>query len=224
MSTAETGSVADYFKNGEVYGAGLIGMNFPNSFSGVQSTAQPGVQISNLTLQNNPIYEGKLGYYSPPIWEKVRFGAELSYSFTNPNSKQQPVTVTASGTSFTNTTPGFHTRLSVFASHFLVRYDGLGDWSPALKYFSPYGGIGPAIGWFRVANDAGSAANTTLGYSAVYGVRVKTPLEHVAVWVEGSHRSFSPTFGKDVQLKGDYSDNAVKIGFSVYWTGDKSVW
>lgn len=223
-STTEPWSLSDYFKSGELYGAGLIGMNFPTSFSSVQSTEQPGLQFSNLNVQNNPIYEGKLGYYCPPIWGKVRFGGELSYSFTNPNFKQQPVTATFSGSSFTDTTPGSHVRLSTFAYHFLVRYDGLGDWSPALKHFSPYGGIGPAIGWFRVASDAGSAANTTLGYSAVYGVRMKTPLEHVAFWLEGSHRSFSPTFGKDVQLKGDYSDNAVKVGVSVYWTGDKSAW
>jgi hypothetical protein len=223
-STTEPWSLADYFKSGELYGAGLIGMNVPTSLSSVQSTQLPGLQFSDLKLQNNPIYEGKLGYYFPPIGEKVRLGGEVSYSFTNPNIKQQPVTATFGGSSFTDTTPGFHTRLSTLAYHFLLRWDGLGDLSPALKNFSPYGGIGPAIGWFRVANDAGSAANTTLGYSAVYGVRWKTSLEHVAIWLEGSHRSFSPTLGKDVLLKGDYSDNAVKIGVSVYWTGDKSAW
>ena len=222
---AESWNVADYFKSGEFYVAGLIGYNLPNSFSSVQSTQQPGLQISNLNLQNNPIYEGKLGYYFPPIGEKVRLGGEISYSFTNPNIKQQPITATFAGSSFTtDTTPGAHVRLSTFAYHFLARYDGLGDWLPALKGISPYGGIGPAIGWFRAASGPDSAANTTLGYSAVYGVRWQTPLEHVAFWLEGSHRSFSPTFGKDFQLKGDYSDNAIKIGVSVYFTGDKSAW
>ena len=129
------------------------------------------MRFTPFELQNNLLYEGKIGYYCPPIIEKVRLGGELSVSFTNPNVKQQPTTVTFGGASFPTTISGSHMRLWTFSYHFLVRWDGLGNVAPALKDISPYEGIGPSIAWFRVADDSGSAANTTLGYSAVYGLR-----------------------------------------------------
>jgi hypothetical protein len=221
---SESWTLGSYFKRGEFYAAGLIGYNFPNRLSDVRDAQNSSVHLSPLNLQNNLLYEGKIGYYCPPVWEQVRIGGELSVSFTNPNIKQQDTTISFPGGSVTGPLTGSHMRLWTFSYHFLLRWDGLGNVVPALKDISPYGGIGPSIGWFRIADDTGSGASTTLGYSAVYGLRWQTPIEHVGAWIEGSHRSYSPTFGKDVQLKGDYSDNSVKVGISFYWTGDQSKW
>src|SRR5256885_741344 len=79
----------------EMYVAGQVGVNIPQSLSNVQWSAG-GVTVggNDLSLQNSLMYGAKAGYYFDTLkWYKFNLGVETEVFNSQPNIKPQNLTI-----------------------------------------------------------------------------------------------------------------------------------
>jgi hypothetical protein len=109
------------------------------------------------------MYGAKLGYYFNSLkW----LGVETEVFNTNPNSKQQTVTVSGGGVSGTQTLAGPDIRVLTWAPiDVVVRYQA--------GKFEPYAGVGMGVFFARVHDGASgeSSSSTKVGLNTQLGVR-----------------------------------------------------
>lgn len=144
------------------------GVAFPQSLSNVtEPSGFATVHYSDLKLQTGPMVGMKLGFWGSERDTIARwFGVELDGSYTQTKIKEQPATVSVGAFRLNGLVDETRVKLMTGAVHFLVRFPQ----GP----IQPYVGAGPALVYARVSDSYSfSAANsTTLGLSAVGGVRV----------------------------------------------------
>jgi opacity protein-like surface antigen len=143
-----------YLASAEMYLAGHVGWSMPNDFRDVEGTKGfTGLTLSDLTLQNNLLYGGKLGYFFDSLkW----LGVELEAFNATPHLKQQTVSASVFGTNVPlRTMSGGLLRVTTVALNAVVRYPG--------ERVQPYAGVG--IGGF-FANLEGEG-ETAVGLNAL---------------------------------------------------------
>jgi opacity protein-like surface antigen len=199
----------------EMYIAGQLGVTIPNSFSNVEGVdSAAGLRVSDLKLQNSFMYGAKLGYY----FDRLKWlGLETEVYNTNPNSKQQTVTVSGGGLSAPTTLAGQDIRVLTWAPIMvLVRYPG--------ERFQPYAGVGMGVFFARV-HDGGSgesSSDTKVGLNTQLGLRVLVT-KHVSVFGEWKYNRASLNFSDSTPtaatggLKGDYSAHILAFGLGYHF-------
>ena len=199
----------------EMYVAGQIGVTIPNKFSNVEGVdSSAGLSVSDLSLQNSFMYGAKLGYYFNSLkW----LGVETEVFNTNPNSKQQTVTVSGGGVSGTQTLAGQDIRVLTWAPiNVVVRYQA--------GKFEPYAGVGMGVFFARVHDGASgeSSSSTKVGLNTQLGVRFLVT-QHVSVFGEWKYNRASLHFSDSTPtaatggLKGDYSAHILAFGVGYHF-------
>ena len=199
----------------EMYVAGQFGVTIPNKASnieGVDSIA--GLNVSDIDLDNSFMYGAKLGYY----FESMKWlGVETEVFNTNPNIKQQNVTISGPGGSATGTVSGQDIRVL--------------NWSPitlVLRYqagqFEPYVGIGMGIYFSRIhdAQSGESSSDTSVGLNTQLGARYLVT-KNLAVFGEWKYNRVHFNFSDSTPtaatggFKGDYSANLFAFGVGYHF-------
>lgn len=139
----------------ESYVAGQFGLAVPNTLSHANDD---GLTLSDLRLQNSPVYGAKLGHYLENL---KYFGVETEAYTTTPSIKQQAVTV--SGIPI-GTQPGSHMRVTTWAFNLVYRYPG--------AIVQPYAGVGVGVFFGQLSNVAGSSLSVSPGLNVLAGLRV----------------------------------------------------
>jgi opacity protein-like surface antigen len=199
----------------EMYVAGQIGATIPNNATNIEGTGSlTGANFSDVSLHNSFMYGAKLGYY----FESMKWlGVETEVYNTNPNIKQQNVTVSGPGGSATGTLPGQDLRVL--------------NWSPltiVVRYqagqFEPYAGVGMGVYFSRIhdAQSGESSSNTNVGLNTQLGARylVTKNLSVFGEWkynrVHFNFDESSPTQATG-GFKGDYSANLFAFGVGYHF-------
>ena len=154
----------------EVYVGGYLGGAFPDSLSITGSGAFSGVTVSDQKLQNSLLYGGKLGMFLPGSLKWLGFETEVFN--TNPNLKQQNLTVTGPGGSVTSPISESHLRVTTWAVNAVVRYPG--------EKFQPYAGVGLGVFFHHFE---GASEGRSPGLNAMVGLRYMVT-EHVGLFGE----------------------------------------
>jgi opacity protein-like surface antigen len=200
----------------ETYVAGQVGASIPNKFSNVEGVdSLAGLKFSDLSLQNSFMYGGKLGYY----FDSVKWlGIETEVFNTNPNLKQQNVTVTAAGIgAASGSVIGQHVRVLNWAPiNVVVRYPG--------ERFQPYAGVGMGVFFARIHDSASgeSSSDTKVGLNTQLGLRFLVT-QHVALFGEWKYNRASFNFSDSTPtaatggLKGDYSAHILAFGLGYHF-------
>jgi opacity protein-like surface antigen len=160
------------------------------------------------------MYGAKLGYYFNSLkW----LGVETEVFNTNPNSKQQTVTVSGGGVSGTQTLAGPDIRVLTWAPiNVVVRYQA--------GKFEPYAGVGMGVFFARVHDGASgeSSSSTKVGLNTQLGVRFLVT-QHVSVFGEWKYNRASLNFSDSTPtaatggLKGDYSAHILAFGVGYHF-------
>ena len=199
----------------EMYVAGQVGWTIPNDATNIESTGSfAGIKFSDLDLQNSFMYGAKLGYY----FESMKWlGVETEVFNTNPNIKQQNVTLSGPGGSASVTLPGQDLRVL--------------NWSPltvVVRYqagqFEPYAGVGMGVYFSRIhdGQSGESSSDTSVGLNTQLGARylVTKNLSVFGEWkYNRAHFNFSdstPTAATG-GFKGDYSANVFAFGVGYHF-------
>ena len=200
----------------EMYIAGQVGASIPNKFTNVEGVdTLAGLRLSDLSLQNSFMYGAKLGYYFDSLkW----LGVETEVFNTNPNSKQQAVTVSGGGVSQTITVPGQDLRVLNWSPiNVLVRYPG--------ERFQPYAGVGMGLFFARIhdgASGESSSDNWKVGLNTQLGLRFLVT-QHVSLFGEWKYNRASFNFSDSTPtaatggLKGDYSAHIFAFGLGYHF-------
>ena len=199
----------------EMYVAGQFGVTFPNNatnLEGVDSAA--GLKLSDLSLHKSIMYGAKVGYY----FDSVKWlGVETEVFNTNPNIKQQDVTVSGPGGSITGTLTGQDLRILTWAPiNVVVRYQA--------GQFEPYAGLGMGVFFARIhdGQSGESSSSTTVGLNTQLGVRYLVTT-NLAVFGEWKYNRTSFNFSDSVptaatgSVKGDYSANLLAFGVGYHF-------
>jgi opacity protein-like surface antigen len=203
--------------NAETYVAGQLGFSVPNRASNVDvhdPAAPVNSHVGDYSLQNSLLYGAKVGHYfepAPPFG--LSLGLEAEVFNTNPNIKQQPVTVSAPIGSATFDHPGSTNRVTALAFNLLFRYPG--------KALQPYAGVGLGV-FFAHQKDAGtgeSQSSTAPGLNVLGGLRWKIT-EHVGVFGEYKYERVRFSFDPTPSLTGynsTYSANSFVFGVGYHF-------
>lgn len=195
----------------EMYVAGQVGMNIPQSLSNVEHSHSVGGRTfdeNDQSLKSSLMYGAKLGYY----FESLKWlGVETEVFKTRPYFKHQNVT-TLGGINFL-TAPGAH--LSVWAwapANIVVRHQ--------MGAFEPYAGIGLGYNFSRVsvgdgASSGGAGLNTQLGLR----YRITTNLAVFGEWKFNHARlKYTDFMGFNGQgLSVDYNAHNVVFGVAYHF-------
>ena len=204
----------------ELYVAGQIGATIPNDVSDVKGVGpNAGLKLSDLSLQNSFMYGAKLGYYFDSVqFNSVKWlGVETEVFNTNPNIKQQSVTVSGPGGSATGTFTGQDLRVLNWSPFtVVVRYQ--------VGQFEPYAGVGMGVYFARVhdGQSGESSSDTSVGLNTQLGARYLVT-KNISVFGEWkynrAHFNFdasSPTQATG-GFKGDYSANILAFGVGYHF-------
>lgn len=198
-----------------MYVAGQVGVSIPNKFSNVQGVdSSAGLSVSDLSLQNSFLYGAKLGYYFQSMkW----LGVETEVFNSNPNSKQQTLTLSGPGGSATGTVSGQNIRVL--------------NWSPitiVVRYqagqFEPYAGVGMGVFFARVHDGATgeSSSTTNVGLNTQLGLRYLLN-KNLSLFGEWKYNRANLNFSDSTPtaatggLKGDYSANLFAFGVGYHF-------
>jgi opacity protein-like surface antigen len=199
----------------EMYVAGQIGATIPNNSTNIEGTdANNGLKFSDISHHDAFMYGAKLGYY----FESLKWlGVETEVFNTNPNIKQQSVTVSGPGGSATGTVTGQDLRVL--------------NWSPitvVVRYqagqFEPYAGVGMGVYFSRIhdAQSGESSSDTSVGLNTQLGARYLVT-KNVSVFGEWKYNRTHFNFGSSSPtqatggLKGDYSANLFAFGVGYHF-------
>ena len=157
----------------EMYVAGQVGANIPQSLSNVEYSAG-GVTVggNDLSLQNSLMYGAKAGYYfdslktmQPPAWQHFRLGVETEVFNSTPHIKQQDITIGGVNVG----TAGFTNRVLMWAPLVVVvRYQA--------GTFEPYAGVGLGVFFSRLSDGTDSSSSTDVGLNTQLGLRYRVTL------------------------------------------------
>ncbi len=193
----------------EMYVAGQVGVNLPQSLSNVQWSAG-GVTLggNDLSLHNSLMYGAKLGYYFDSL---MWLGVETEVFNATPHVKQQNLTI--GGIDF-GTAPGLNFRVLTWAPvNIVVRYQ--------MGAFEPYAGVGPGVFFSRLSDGTDSSSSTDIGLNAQLGLRyrVTTNLALFGEWkfnhANLSHSNFLGVNGFDVSA--DYNAHNLVFGVGYHF-------
>lgn len=154
----------------EMYVAGQVGVNIPQSLSNVQWSAGGGTLGGNdLSLQNSVMYGAKVGYYfdslktmQPPAWQHFRLGVETEVFNSTPHIKHQAITIGGANAG----TTGFDNRVLMWAPLVVVvRYQA--------GVFEPYAGVGLGVFFSRISDGTDSSSSTDVGLNTQLGLRYR---------------------------------------------------
>ena len=199
----------------EMYVAGQVGVTIPNNATNVEGVdSLAGLNFSDLSLQNSFMYGAKLGYYFDSMkW----LGVETEVFNTNPNVKQQNITVSFPGGSGTATISGQDLRVLTWAPiNVVVRYQA--------GQFEPYAGVGMGVFFARLRDGQSgeSSSSTKVGLNTQLGVRCLVTT-NLAVFVEWKYNRASFDFSESTPtaatggFKGDYSANLFALGVGYHF-------
>jgi opacity protein-like surface antigen len=201
----------------EMYIAGQVGASIPNKFSNVEGVdSLAGAKFSDLSLQNSFMYGAKLGYY----FDSVKWlGLETEVFNTNPNLKQQNVTITVPPFgSVSGSVIGQHVRVLNWAPiNVVVRYPG--------ERFQPYAGVGLGLFFARVHDSTSgesSSDNWKVGLNTQLGLRFLVT-QHVSLFGEWKYNRASFNFSDSAPtaatggFKGDYSAHIFAFGLGYHF-------
>ena len=202
----------------EMYVAGQVGANIPNSLSSVEYSA-PGVTVggNDLLLQNSLMYGAKVGYYfdslktmEPPAWQHFRLGVETEVFNSTPHIKQQDITIGGVPVG----TAGFTNRVLTWAPFVVVvRYQA--------GAFEPYAGVGLGVFFSRISNGTDSNSSTDPGLNTQLGLRyrVNPNFSLFGEWKYNyaniDHSNFLGAGGVDVSA--NYSANIFAAGVGYHF-------
>ncbi len=196
----------------EPYVAGQVGVTFPGDVSSVHGVrTNAGANLTDLSLKTSLEGGLKAGYFLPGShnW----FGVEAEFFYTNPHLKQQNVTVTPGGGTFS--LGGAHVRGATLAFNLIARHPG--------AQFQPYAGVGLGINWARISGNSagvGTASDTSPGLNVLAGLRYLVA-PHVGLFTEYKYTSATFDFGghapNTVDIKGDYSAHHIVVGVGYHF-------
>jgi opacity protein-like surface antigen len=198
-----------------MYVAGQVGVTFPNNFSNIEGVdSSTGLRISDVSLQDSFMYGAKLGYYFDSMkW----LGVETEVFNTNPNIKQQNVTVSGPGGSATGPIPGQYIRVL--------------NWSPVtivVRYqagqFEPYAGVGMGVFFARIydGTTGESSSTTSVGLNTQLGLRYLLN-KNLSLFGEWKYNRANLNFSDSTPtaatggFKGDYSANLLAFGVGYHF-------
>lgn len=197
----------------ETYVAGQIGVTLPHSITNIEGIGpNAGFSFSDASLQDAFMYGAKLGYY----FESVKWlGVETEVFNTNPNLKQQNITVSGPGGSVIFPKPGENLRVL--------------NWSPitvVVRYqagqFEPYLGMGMGVYFAHLSSGGESTSDTNVGLNTQLGLRYKVT-QNLAVFGEWKtnrvkfHFDASTPNGNVGGFKGDYGANILAFGVGYHF-------
>ena len=204
----------------EMYVAGQVGATIPNDLTDVQTVGPAaGLKLSDVSLHNSFMYGAKLGYYFDSVqFNAVKWlGVETEVFNTNPNIKQQNLTISGPGVSATIPVTGQDLRVL--------------NWSPVtvvVRYqvgqFEPYAGVGMGVYFARVhdGQSGESSSDTSVGLNTQLGARYLVT-KHLSVFGEWkynrAHFNFDPSSPTQSTggFKGDYSANILAFGVGYHF-------
>jgi opacity protein-like surface antigen len=198
-----------------MYVAGQFGVTVPTETTKVRGVdGSAGLTLSNLRLQDSFIYGAKAGYYFDSLkW----LGLETEVFNTNPNIKQQKITVSGPGGTGTGTVSGQDLRMLTWAPiNLVVRYQA--------GQLEPYAGVGVGVFFSRIhdGQSGESASDTSVGLNTQLGLRylVTQNLSLFGEWKHNrAHFNFSdstPTAATG-GFKGHYHANLFVFGVGYHF-------
>lgn len=196
-----------------MYVAGQVGVTIPNDVTNIKGTGpNAGFSFSDASLQDSFVYGAKLGYY----FESVKWlGVETEVYNSNPNIKQQNVTVSGPGGTATGLQPGESLRvLSWSPITVVVRYQA--------GRFEPYAGVGMGVYFAHLSSGGESTSDTNVGLNTQLGLRYKVT-QNLAVFGEWKtnrvkfHFDASGLNGNAGGFKGDYGVNILTFGVGYHF-------
>jgi opacity protein-like surface antigen len=180
----------------EMYVAGQVGMNLPQSLSNVEySSGGRTFDGNDQSLKNSLMYGAKLGYYFDSLkW----LGVETEVFKTTPYLEQQNVTHLG-GIHFL-TAPGAHLSVWTWApANIVVRHQ--------MGAFEPYAGIGLGFNVSRFSVGDGSSSGGGPGLNTQLGLRYRATT-HLAVFGEWKFNHANIKHSNFLGAKGlDFSAN-----------------
>jgi opacity protein-like surface antigen len=197
----------------EMYVAGQIGVTLPHSITNIEGTGpNAGFSFSDASLQDSFMYGAKLGYY----FESVKWlGVETEVFNSNPNLKQQNITVGGPGGSVTVPKLGEHLRVLNWSPiTVVVRYQA--------GHFEPYVGMGMGVYFAHLSSGGESTSDTNVGLNTQLGLRYKVT-QNLAVFGEWKtnfvkfHFDASTPNGNVGGFKGDYGANILAFGVGYHF-------
>ena len=201
----------------EMYVAGQVGVNIPQSLSNVQWSAGGGTLGGNdLSLQNSVMYGAKVGYYfdslktmQPPAWQHFRLGVETEVFNSTPHIKQQDITIGQVNVG----TAGFTNRVLMWAPLVVVvRYQA--------GAFEPYAGVGLGVFFSRISDGTDSSSSTDVGLNTQLGLRyrVTTNLALFGEWkFNHANISHNNIAGTGLGVSADYNAHNLVFGVGYHF-------
>lgn len=196
----------------EMYVAGQVGANIPNSLSSVEYSAF-GVTVggNDLSLQNSLMYGAKAGYYFDSLKvQNFNLGVETEVFNSTPHIKQQDIIIGGVNAG----TAGLTNRVLVWAPLVVVvRYQA--------GAFEPYAGVGLGVFFSRISDGTDSSSSTDVGLNTQLGLRyrVNSNLSLFGEWKYNyaniDHSNFVGTSGLDVSA--NYSANIFAAGIGYHF-------
>lgn len=198
----------------EMYVAGQLGASLPNKFSNLEGVgSNTDFSMSDLSMKSSFMYGAKLGYYFDSMkW----LGVETEIFNSTPHVKQQAVTVSGGGGSFTGDMTGLNVRVLNWAPLNIVVRHQMGQ-------LEPYAGVGMGVFFARLKDGASgeSTSSTAVGLNTQVGLRYLVT-KNVSLFGEWkynrAHFNFSESSGQNVGgFKGDYSANIFAFGVGYHF-------
>ena len=195
----------------EMYVAGQVGANIPNSLSSVEYSAF-GVTLggSDLSLQNSLMYGAKAGYYFDSLKvQNFNLGVETEVFNSTPHIKQQQATIgPASGT-----LQGLTNRVLTWAPLVLVvRYQA--------GAFEPYAGVGLGVFFSRISDGTDSSSSTDVGLNTQLGLRYRMN-PNLSLFTEWKYNyaniEHNNLLGSGIDLSANYNANIFAAGVGYHF-------
>ena len=198
----------------EMYVAGQVGVNLPQSLSNVQWGAG-GVTLggNDLSLHNSLMYGAKLGYYFDSLkW----LGVETEVFNATPHLKQQDWVIGGQSVGAllgTGTVPGLTFRVLTWAPvNIVVRYQA--------GAFEPYAGVGLGVFFSRLSDGTDSTSSTDVGLNTQLGLRYKvtTNLALFGEWKFNRAKiSHNDLGGTGLNVSADYNAHNLVFGVGYHF-------
>jgi opacity protein-like surface antigen len=193
----------------EMYVAGQVGLNIPQSLSNVENT-RGGVTTdeNDQSLKSSVLYGAKLGYY----FESLKWlGVETEIFKTTPYLKQQHVT-TLGGINFLRA-PGAHLSVMTWApANIVVRHQ--------MGAFEPYAGIGLAFNVSNLSVGEGRSSGGGPGLNTQLGLRyrITTKLAIFGEWkFNHANLEYTDFIFKGRDLSVNYNAHNVVFGVGYHF-------
>jgi opacity protein-like surface antigen len=196
----------------EMYVAGQVGVNIPQSLSNVQySIGGSTLGGNDLSLQNSLIYGAKVGYYFDKLkWHKFNLGIETEVFNSQPNIKPQNLSI---GGFNVGPQPGVDFRVLNWAPvNIVVRYQA--------GAFEPYAGVGLGVFYSHASSSGFSSSGTDVGLNTQLGLRYRLT-NTVSVFGEWkfnhaniNHNNFA---GSLLNVSANYNANILAFGIGYHF-------